>query len=217
MTDILAKPALRFFQKTQSHTGRIAKIDQWHRSRGSVEDETEVMAIAAKIRKDIHQLYQHRHSLLDLAAAGKIDEPLLPRQLAATVMRSARMALANHHATSIHLHRVAYRHLARTADVINARTAIRHTAHLMVEHQQPDDSLPVNMLWPLLMWGSEEDDASERSWILNMIRQMSNAVSNASLTADVLSEVWRKQDQSGQRADIRTVMHEIFDSCFAIV
>lgn len=215
VTDYLSKPALRFFQKVQSYTGRIARIDQWHRSRGTVEDETEVMAIGAQIRKDTKRLYQHRHPLMDLAAAGKLSAPLLAPTLASTVTRSARVALSNYHAIYIHLHRVAYKTLPRTAEMQDAMTVIRQFSHLMVEGD--NNALPVNMLWPLLMWGSEEDSPMERTWVIAAIRQMATSASNAGITADVLEEVWRRQDGSGQRADIRTVMHETFDSCFAIV
>jgi Fungal specific transcription factor domain len=217
VSDLLSKPALHFFQKTQSFMGRITKIDKWHRSRGTVEDETEVMTLAIQIQRDNHKLYQHRHPLLDLAVAGKLEGPLLAPSITDAITRGARTALSNYQATFIHLHRVAYRHLPRTFDVCNAINVIRHTAHGMVDALRPDDTLPVNMLWPLLMWGSEEDNAEERAWILSTIRKMSSAVSNARITADVLEEVLRRQDETGQRTDIRTVMHDIFNSCFAIV
>lgn len=217
LSDLLSQPSLRFFQKTQSFMGRISKIDQWHRSRGTVEDETEVMALAAQIQKDNHKLYRHRHPLLDLAVMGKLEAPLLAQSLAERVTTSSRVALSNYHATFIHLHRVAYRHLPRTTEVHNAINVIRQTTHSMVKAQGPDDALPVNMLWPLLMWGSEEENLEERAWIVSIIRAMSKSVSNAGITADVIQNVWQRQDESGQRVDIRTVMHDTVNSCFAIV
>ncbi|KEF51461.1 uncharacterized protein A1O9_12378 [Exophiala aquamarina CBS 119918] len=215
--DILSQPPLRFFQKTQSFMGRISKIDLWHRSRGTVSDETEVMAIAAKIQIDNQKLYRHRHPFMDLAVNGKLEGPLLASSLAERITMISRLALANHHATFIHLHRVAYRHLPRTVEVTNAMSMIRKLTRDMLDAQGPNDSLPVNMLWPLLMWGSEEENPEERVWVLSAIRGISKSISNAGLTADVLQNVWKKQDEIGQRADIRTVMHATFDSCFAIV
>ena len=217
LADVLQKPALRFFQKVQSFMGRISKIDQWHRRRGTVEDETEVMAIAADIRKDIQALYQQRPSLMDHAVAGRLQEPYLSRNLAIMMTRSLRTYLANYHASFIHLHRVAYKSLPRTADLINAMITIRQMAKLMADARDPDEPLPVNMLWPLLMWGCEEDEPEERVWIVSMIRKMQNSATNAKITADVLQEVQRRQDETKQRVDVRTVMHDIFNSCFAIV
>lgn len=217
VSDMLSKPLQEFFQKTQFFMGRITQIDLWHRSRGTVEDETEVMAIAAKIQKDNHLLYRHRPPLLDLAVAGSLQEPLLATSLAAGLTRSARMALANYHASFIHLHRVAYRHLPRTTDVNNAMFVIKQMMRHMEAAQSPAESLPVNMLWPLFMWGAEEDSTEERTCILSSIRKMSSHISNASITADVLQCVIERQDACGQRVDIRTVMHEIYNSCFAVV
>lgn len=152
--DLLSQPPLKFFQKTQSFMGRISKIDLWHRSRGTVSDETEVMAIAAKIQSDNQKLYRHRHPFMDLAISGKLEAPLLAGSLAERITMISRLALANHHATFIHLHRVAYRHLPRTVEVLEAMSMIRQISRDMLDVQGPNDSLPVNMLWPLLMWGS---------------------------------------------------------------
>lgn len=217
VAELLSDPSLKFFQRTQSFMGRITELDQWHRSRGTVEDETEVMVIAAQIRLDIHSVYRHRHPLLDLAVAGKVEAPIVTQAFAKRITKSSRVALANYYAAFIHLHRVAYRHLPCTKDVSDAMESIRQITHMMVEAQDLGESLPVNMLWPLLMWGSEEKNTDERVWILSTIRDMSDAVNNAAITADVLQEVLRRQDDTRQRIDIRTVMHDMFQSCFAIV
>jgi hypothetical protein len=197
--------------------GRITQIDQWHRERGTVEDETEVMAIASEIRRDYRRLYQQLHPILGQAISGSLSPPLLSPSLAASVTRKCRIAMANYHAIPIHLHRVAYRHLPRSTDVDSATSDLQRLVHEMKDALADDEALPVNMLWPLLMWGSEEDKVDERAWIIQVIRQMTNSVSNAGITADVLEELWKRQDSSGQRHDIRTVMHQTFNSCFAIV
>lgn len=77
--------------------------------------------------------------------------------------------------------------------------------------------LPINMLWPLLMLGVESDDAHQRAWVVAAMKSMESIVSNAGITADVLEEVIRRQDEAGQRMDIRQVMHDTFTRAFAIV
>lgn len=62
--DVLYQPGFVFFQKIQSFMGRISKIDQWHRSRGTVEDETEVMSLACTIANDLTILYNNRPPLV---------------------------------------------------------------------------------------------------------------------------------------------------------
>ncbi|KAI9727367.1 MAG: hypothetical protein M1834_008438 [Cirrosporium novae-zelandiae] len=212
--DILHQPGVIFFQRIQSFMGRISKIDQWHRSRGTVKDETEVMDIAAKISSDLVHLYEHRPTLMDHAVAGNLNKNHLAQNLAFTISRSFRTYLSNYHASFIHLHRVAYKHLPRTPEVVEAMKTIRYMARMMME---ADGSLPVNMLWPLLMWGAEEEDLDDRIWIIAAIHGMESCATNAKITAEVLEEVQKRQDGSKRRVDVRQVMHEIFDSCFAIV
>ncbi|KAM0719482.1 hypothetical protein Q7P37_005387 [Cladosporium fusiforme] len=214
LSDLLSRPAMKFFQRTQAFMGRITRIDQWHRPRETVDDETEVMATAAKIRQDNHRLWAQRPPLIDLATEGKLGPPLIAENLSKAIVKCSRVAVANYHATFIHLHRVAHRHLPRTVEVVAAIGAIRQLAYDTV---QTDRSLPVNMLWPMLMWGSEEDDHQQREWITTTIRSTVGTVSNANITAEVLEGLWKRQDSERGRVDIRTVMHDTFNSCFAIV
>jgi hypothetical protein len=219
--DTLYQPGFFFFQRIQSFMGRISKIDPWHRSRGTVEDETEVMNIAAKISKDLGTLWEMRPPLLDYALNGKLTSAHISPSLVFTITRTFRTYFANFNASKIHLHRVAYKHLPLSADTEQAIANIRNTARLMVDAGESlsaeQKMLPVNMLWPLLMWGCEETDNDMREWILVQIQGMEGVATNARITAQVLVEVQRRQDAGKVRVDVRTVMHDIFNSCFAIV
>ncbi|KAF2176574.1 hypothetical protein K469DRAFT_733677 [Zopfia rhizophila CBS 207.26] len=213
--DVLYHPGIVFYQKVQSFVGRITKIDPWHRSRGTVQDETEVMALAAQISKDLHALYGQRPALMDHAVAGNLTEKHLAKNLAGALTRSFRTYLANYHASFLHLHRVAYKQYPKTKDVAIAIANIKKLSHLMAE---TDESLPVNLLWPLLMWGCEEENPEERRWILDAIRGLESIATNAKATADLLEEVQRRQDEGRCRVDVRTVSQEYFSSNhFAIV
>ncbi|KAF2255269.1 hypothetical protein BU26DRAFT_417538 [Trematosphaeria pertusa] len=213
--DVLYHPGIVFYQKVQSFVGRITRIDPWHRSRGTVQDETEVMALAAQISIDLHALYGQRPALMDHAVAGNLTEKHLAKNLAAALTRSFRTYLANYYASFLHLHRVAYVQYPKTKDVNSAIANIKRLAHLMA---QTDESLPVNLLWPLLMWGCEEDDLGERRWIIESIRGLESIATNAKATADLLEEVQRRQDEGKRRVDVRSVSQEYFASHhFAIV
>ncbi|CEJ58570.1 Putative DEHA2G13156p [Penicillium brasilianum] len=234
LEEFIMRPAFLFFQKVQLFMGRISKIDPWHRRRGTVEDETEVMAISTTITRDIKSLWQQRPPLMDHAVAGKLATLLSP-SLAETITRTMRVYHANYYASFIHLHRVAYKNLPRTADVMYAMNEIRQVTKMILESpwiSSPQEipaigtpnastttlpSLPVNMLWPLLMLGVEVEEPEERTWVISCIKGMENVASNAGITADVLQEVIRRQDETRQRVDIRKVMHETFDRAFAIV
>ncbi|KAK1660109.1 fungal-specific transcription factor domain-containing protein [Colletotrichum godetiae] len=214
---VLYQPGIVFFQKVQSFMGRISKIDPWHRSRGTVEDETEVMNIGAAIAADLRSLYEQRPPLMDYAVSGKLTEPHVSPHLAFVITRAFRTYLANYHASKVHLHRVAYKSFPLTKEANEALNQIRRLARLLVDSLDADNSLPVNMLWPLLMLGSEEQDPQERLWIKTQILRMESVAGNAKITAQVLEEVQARQDAEKVRVDIRSVMHAIFNSCFAIV
>lgn len=211
---MLCEPGIAFFQEVQTITGRITKIAHYHRSRGSVEDETEVMAIAADILRDLSSLYDRRPALMDHAVSGNISRDALAESLASAIVRSFQTYLANYYACYIHLHRVAHRHLARSKAVVTALSKIKEMMHLVVKN---NESIPVNMLWPLFLWGSEEDDYDECQWILETIRSLQHVVTNANMTADVLQEVQRRQREAGTRVNIRSVCLELFNATFAIV
>lgn len=210
---MLCQPGIAFFQEVQTITGRITRIAHGQRSRGSVEDETEVMAIAAEILKDLSSLYERRPALMDHAVSGNING-VVTEPLASSIVRSFQAYLANFYVCYIHLHRVAHRHLARSEAVSNAMRRIKEIMHLMVNNRE---SVPVNMLWPLFLWGSEEDDHDECQWILETIRSLHHVATNANMAADVLEEIQRRQGEAGTRVDIRSVCVELFDATFAIV
>ncbi|KAF4626403.1 hypothetical protein G7Y89_g11757 [Cudoniella acicularis] len=219
--DALYQPGFFFFQRIQSFMGRISKIDPWHRSRGTVDDETEVMSISSKISRDLGALWDSRPPLMDYALNGKLNSAHISESLAFTLTRTFRTYFANFNASRIHLHRVAYKHLPLSRETEQAILNIRTTAKIMVDTSSSpaneQEMLPVNMLWPLLMWGCEENDPEVRGWIVAQINNMEQVATNARITAQVLIEVQNRQDASKQRVDVRTVMHDIFNSCFAIL
>ncbi|KAI5468064.1 hypothetical protein BGZ63DRAFT_42574 [Mariannaea sp. PMI_226] len=214
---VLYQPGVVFYQKVQSFMGRISKIDPWHRSRGTVEDEIEVMNIGASIAADLRILYDQRPPLMDYAVAGKLTEPHVSKHLAFVITRAFRTYLANFFASKVHLHRVAYKTLPLTKEAADALDQIRKLARQIVADLEPEDTLPVNMLWPLLMLGVEEQDADEKIWIKTQILRMEKVAGNARITAQVLEEVQARQEAAKARMDIRAVMHAVFNSCFAIV
>ncbi|KAH6692315.1 fungal-specific transcription factor domain-containing protein [Plectosphaerella plurivora] len=215
---VLYQPGIVFYQKVQSFMGRISKIDPWHRSRGTVEDETEVMNVAAEIAADLRSLHDQRPPLMDYAVAGRLTERHVSAHLAFAITRSFRTYLSNYYASKVHLHRVAYKTLPLTREALDALASIRRLARrLVADLAAPDDALPVNMLWPLLMLGVEEQDPEEKAWIRAQILRMEKVASNARITAQVLEEVQARQDAARARMDIRSVMIAVFNSVFAIV
>jgi len=222
----LCQPGTSFFQQVQSFMGRISSIDPWHRSRGTVADEFEVMNIASTISRDLDQLYEERPRIMDFALAGQVTLPILNQRLSHTMTRVFRTYACSYHACKVHLHRVAYKALPLASGTEMALSKIKELSKL-IAHDFDDFSdpgriidpepLPASLIWPLMMWGAEEKESDEREWIRHQINCMGRVATNARMSAHVLDEVQRRQDQSQIRIDIRSVMHDIFDAGFAVM
>lgn len=62
----LNRLAYNFYLQVLTFSGRIAQLDPWHRSRGTVADEFEVMCAADKIVKDLGALWTRRPAIMIL-------------------------------------------------------------------------------------------------------------------------------------------------------
>ena len=223
----LCQPGVQFFQKVQSFMGRIANIDPWHRSRGTVADETEVMMIAADISKDLETVFASRPPLMDFVLNGQDLFHVLDNRLARSITKVFRTYACNYHACKVHLHRVAYKSLPVPEDTQLALAKIRELVRSMVdelsqqtgtdEDLEDTETLPVSMLWPLMMLAAEEGEHVDREWTLSQIVRIGRITTNARMSAQVIREVQRRQDLTGLRVDIRSVMHDICHQGFAVV
>jgi hypothetical protein len=216
----LNRRAFAFYLQVLNFSGRIARLDKWHRPRGSVADELEVMLAADKISRDLNALWTRRPALLDLADKSDQLRQYLSANLATKVELHLRTYTAAFHACFIHLQRVAYAHLRATEQVKEAVGRIVHLTRLTVEEQtvgQGHAALPVSMLWPLMMAACEAQDEGTAKWIIECIEGMeSSGVDNARRTAGLVREIVKRQ-RGGVRADATTVMQEIFGQVFAII
>jgi hypothetical protein len=209
----LNRQAYNFYLQVLNFSGRIARLDKWHRSRGSVQDELEVMLVADKIVRDLNALWTRRPAIIDLADQREQLRQYMASGLATRVEHHLRTYTANFYACFIHLQRVAYAHLQAISQVKPAVAKIAHLSRLTVEEGH---ALPVSMLWPLMMAACEAKEEETQSWIIECIEGMKSKVGNATRTAKLVREIVKRQ-KSGQRADARTVMHEAFGAVFAII
>lgn len=210
----LNRLAYNFYLQVLTFSGRIAQLDPWHRTRGSVADEFDVMIAADKIVKDLGTLWTRRPAIVDLADKGDQIRQHLAPDLAVKIEQNLRTYNANFYACYIHLQRVAYTHLPLTPQAKRAVDKIVRLIRLSVSEGR---ALSVSMLWPLMMASCEVDDVETREWLIQRIEGMRSSVGNASRTGRLVREIVKKQTQEGKRADARGVMHELFGSVFAII
>lgn len=208
----LNQQAYSFYLQVLNFSGRIARLDKWHRSRGSVEDELEVMLAAEKVVRDLNALWTRRPAIIDLADQGELQQYMAPA-LATKVLHHLRTYLANFQACFIHLQRVAYAHLQAIPQIKPAVARIVSLSRMTLEEGQ---SLPASMLWPLMMAACEAEQKDTQHWIIKCIDGMEAKVGNAARTAKLVRAIVERQ-KGGQRADARTVMHDTFEEVFAII
>jgi hypothetical protein len=209
----LNRQAFNFYLQVLNFSGRIAHLDKWHRSRGSVQDELEVMLASDKIVRDLNALWTRRPAIIDLADQKEQLRRYMSLTLATRVEHHLRTYTANFYACFIHLQRAAYARLEAISQVKPAVAKIVHLSRITIEEGHV---LPVSMLWPLMMAACEADDEITQNTIINFIEGMGSKVGNAIRTANLVREIVKRQ-KSGQRADARTVMQEAFGEVFAII
>ncbi|KAK5994149.1 Meiotic driver SPOK3 [Cladobotryum mycophilum] len=198
----LYTPGILFYRRILSFMGRVSNMYPWDSSAGMMVDETRGTDMGASLAADLRALYEERPLMMDYAIAGTLLlEPHLSEYLVVDVTRAFRTYLSNYYASKIHLHRIAYKSWPLTMDAIDALNKIRNLAHQISGDQDSDDSLPVNMLWPLLMLGVEERDEEERAWIKAQILRIDYETRNARIIAQVLDEVQTQQWIAGARVD----------------
>lgn len=206
--------AYNFYVEVLDFAGRIAQLDRWHRSRGSVADELEVMQAAQEILNDLDSLWNRRPAILDLAS-GQHNQLIrhLSNRLAKNVLMNLRTYVANFYACLIHVQRALFPHLPTTPQTTEAIERIVELVRLC-DHDQVKPS--VSMLWPLMMAGCEVSDVDTRIWLTKTVEAMNRGLGNTARTAKLIREICRRQE-GGHRADARTVMQEIFGTIFAII
>jgi hypothetical protein len=210
----LNNPAYNFYLEVITFSGRIARLDPWHRSRGSVSDEFEVMTAGQTIIKDLEALWKRRPETIDLLDQyGKL-RLCLSEALASKLQEHLWTYCANYYACFIHLQRVAYAHLPATEQ---AEHSVREIIRIVRLAEQSQKELPASMLWPLMMAGCEVEAVDTRHWIISTIENMSSKIGNASRTSKLVQEITKRQVAAGKRFDGRSVMHEAFGTIFAIM
>lgn len=222
--EAIVDPAFRFFVQAQQVVRRIVQIDLHHRSRGTLNDEFEVLQIAHKVGADLERLWHRRPSILNIYQQPDVLGETLCASMILKICRTFRQYIANFLASFIYLHRVAFAIYPRTDRVNGAVDQIIQLA--TIESAEPGH-LPVGFLWPLFITGLEASEG-QRQWIVHEMQRMAvsqKADSPPSLsrhpTVDrvivLLKEMARRQSASRTWADSKCVRQELFSDFFVVI
>lgn len=106
--DALYEPVYKFFMRSQSLIPRIIALDPYHRPRGPLDDELQVLQLGQGLRGELRDLWLKRpRGLGVLSDTEGLQEVLHPR-VAVKIIRGFRSFVANFHAVRIFLHRVVF-------------------------------------------------------------------------------------------------------------
>lgn len=213
-------PAFRFFVKAQQVIRRIVCIDLHHRSRGTLNDEFEVLQIAHRVGADLETLWNCRPPIVDVYDRPEELYDTLSRPAALEVCRIFRQYVANFLANFIYLHRVAFAIYPRT-DRVNG--AVDQIIQLATAEASGTPHLPASFFWPLFVAGLE-GSLEQRQWIVQEMQRMAAADSsavqrhpNAEKALLLLEEMTRRQDASRTWADSKCVRGELFADFFVMI
>lgn len=213
-------PAFRFFVKAQQVIRRIVCIDLHHRSRGTLNDEFEVLQIAHRVGADLETLWHTRPPIVDVYDRPEELFDTLSRPTALEVCRIFRQYIANFLANFIYLHRVAFAIYPRT-DRVNG--AVDQIIQLASAEASGTSHLPVSFFWPLFVAGLE-GSLDQRRWIVQEMQRMAATDSsaagrhpNAEKALLLLQEMTRRQDASRTWADSKCVRGELFTDFFVMI
>ncbi|KAF7589186.1 hypothetical protein BBP40_004674 [Aspergillus hancockii] len=222
--DAIVGPAFNFFLKAQQIIRRIVGIDLHHRSRGTVNDEFEVLQIAHQIGADLETLWHKRPRVLGVCHKPEELHDTLRPAVAVEICRTFRQYVANFLAIFIYLHRVAFAIYPRTDRVHRAVFQIIQLA--TIESNSEDRHLPISFIWPLFVAGLE-GSLEQRGWIIHEMQRLAALPSehspvarrhpNARKALLLLEEMTRRQDASRTWADSRFVRRELFADPFVMI
>lgn len=126
--DALHEPAYKFFMRSQFLILRIIALDPYHRSRGPLDDELQVLQLGQRLRGELRDQWLKRPSVLGvLSDTEGLQEVLHPR-VAGKIIRGFRSFVANFHAVRIFLHRVVFIQYPASDEVKLAITEILRLA-----------------------------------------------------------------------------------------
>lgn len=221
--DAIAGPVFRFYVQAQQVIRRIIFIDLHHRSRGTLNDEFEVLQIAHKVGADLETLWNRRPRVLDIYDRPEELIDTLNPSVAIELCRTFRQYAANFLASFIYLHRVAFAIYPRTDRVHGAVDQIIQLAKVETAQQDQANLVPMSFIWPLFVAGLE-GSLEQRRWIMHEMRRMAEGAAalqqrhpNATQALMLLQEMTRRQDESRTGADSRCVRRELFADSFVMI
>lgn len=180
--NILLQPAFEFHMASQAYSRRVGCHDRHHPSRGTPEDEMEVMKACMGFEEELEELWRRRPSILDLDASQL--RLFVSENIARRLEQLFSVYIATFWAHFIYIHRVAYWTLQHTAI---ACKALKETGNMMRRsvgqpiHQHAFDAsisrttstaIHPGLMWVCFLFGCEVSDPVQQEWAVLQLRAL---------------------------------------------
>jgi hypothetical protein len=210
--NILLQPAFEFHMASQAYCRRVGCYDRHHRSRGTPEDEFEIMRACMGFEEELQELWKRRPGILSLSAE-QLKDSVSP-DLAQRLEQLFSVYLATFWCHFVYIHRVAFWHMEHTLIV---KKALQQVGNMMRRSVgQPMDRLEFDsttmrdarntvhpgLMWTCFLFGCEVGEPIQENWAvmqlgaLGKLRNNRPSEGNNSEHAELLS---MSLDEKGAR------------------
>ncbi|KAF5655338.1 hypothetical protein FHETE_11200 [Fusarium heterosporum] len=204
--DAIQQALFHFYVAFQDISLQVSCLNRHHRSRGTLEDETDVDAISKTLEQQLKFLWEGRPLFIDAV----LDEGGVGSDLANDQFPNLRLVAilcqTCYHAEVIYHARAYGRSQSLSPPISDARAAIRQA----VDNVSHDQALHPAFLWPLFMYAVETTDTTELDWVVERLNGISNPWWNSKAITDLASGVSWEQLKKGERVDSRYFCLERF-------
>lgn len=180
--NILLQPAFEFHMASQAYSRRVGCHDRHHRTRGTPEDELEVMTACMGFEEELEELWRRRPSILDLDASQL--RLFVSENIARRLEQLFSVYIATFWAHFIYIHRVAYWTLQHTPIALKALTQTGNMMRRSVGqpiHQHAFDAsisrtastaIHPGLMWVCFLFGCEVPDPVQQEWAVLQLRAL---------------------------------------------
>jgi len=241
MLNTMLQPALEWYMTSQSYCRRISAHDKHHRNRFTSEDEFEVVVACKQLESELFELWNVRPAIISLTTE-QLTQVLSP-DLAIRLEEIFSVYLASFWVLFVYLHRISWWHLPHST--LAQRALCEVWEHMQRAYGEEVNShlrrvIHPSLLWPLFLFGTECQNASQRAWAIEQLdalgeakpilgseinstemlppfRLSSGATRNAKRAAALLRELIKEQTEHHARVDDRDLSMKLFGCYFSIV
>ncbi|KAG0649134.1 hypothetical protein D0Z07_4239 [Hyphodiscus hymeniophilus] len=175
LLNTILQPALDWYQSTQKYCRHISSHDRYHRSRGTVKDEYEVVIACKQLELELIHLWRQRPQIIRLSISQLRE--IVCADVAGRLEAIFNLYMASFWILFVYLHRVVWWHLPLSEIAARALEETWQNLQRSFGEVVEGEKKVVHpaLLWPLFMFGSECGDEARRRWAIEQLLALGEA------------------------------------------